>query len=321
MDSSIGMVHAVVHRFIASSVLRAARMVPMNILPIEKQLKVIAHLVEGCSIRATARLVGVHRDTVMDLGARIGDGCRQVHDRLFCNLNVAFIQLDELWSYVRKKQKRVTAGDGPEVGDQYVFTALDPISRSLLTAHVGKRDMDNTVALLKDLHGRILNHPQISADAFTAYPEAIASTFGTQGHFAQVTDTSDQWPRATSPRQRPSQSAAVEKKIVWGEPDRGQISTSLIERSNLTVRQHSRRFTRLTNGFSKNLQNHRSSIHLFVAYYNLCRVHSTLRTTPAKALGVTDQSWTLEELVHAAGAPDDVPARMAPFTLIRCGLS
>jgi IS1 family transposase len=257
----------------------------------------------------------------MDLGSRIGDGCQQVHDRLFCNLNVPFIQIDELWSYVRKKQKRVTAGDGPEVGDQYVFTALDPVSRSLLTAHVGKRDMDNTVVFLKDLRGRILNDPQISADAFTAYPEAIASTFGTHGHFAQVMDPSDQWPRAGSPQQRPSQPGTVYKKIVWGEPDCGQVSTSLIERSNLTVRQHSRRFTRLTSGFSKNLQNHRSSVHLFVAYYNLCRVHSTLRTTPAKALGVTDHSWTLEELVHAACAPDDVPPRMAPFTLIRGGLS
>jgi hypothetical protein len=131
------MVHAVVHRFIASPLLRAVMMVPMNRLTLEKQLKVIAHLVEGCSIRATARMAGAHRDTVMDLGTSIGDGCQQVHDRLFCNLNVAFIQIDEMWSYVRKKQKRVTAGDGSEVGDQYVLTALDPISRCLLTAHIG----------------------------------------------------------------------------------------------------------------------------------------------------------------------------------------
>jgi IS1 family transposase len=293
----------------------------MNELAIEKQLEVIAHLAEGCSIRATGRMVGAHRDTVMRLGTRIGNGCLQVHNQLFFNLNVPFIQIDELWSYVRKKQKQVTAGDGAEVGDQYTFTALDPISRCLLTAHVGKRDMDNACRFLSDLRSRILNHPQISSDAFTAYPEAIASTFGTQGHYAQIVDPSDQWPRPLTPRPQTRQAKVPYKNTVWGEPDRSRISTSLIERSNLTARQHSHRLARMTNGFSKSLRNHRASIYLFIAYYNLCRVHSTIRTTPARALGVTDHIWTIEELIHAATAPDDVPARMAPFTIIPGGLS
>jgi IS1 family transposase len=303
-------------------------MAPMNRLSLKKQLEIIAILAEGCSIRATARLTKVHRDTVMRLGARIGDGCLRIHNRLFYNINVMFLQIDELWSYVRKKQKWVTADDGPDVGDQYIFTALDPISRCLLSGHIGKRDMNNALAFLNDLRSRILNHPQISSDAFAAYPEAIASTFGTKGHYGQVVDPSEQWPPRMPRQQRPSQARTLNRNIIWGEPDRSQISTSLIERSNGTVRQHSRRLMRMTNGFSKKLNNHRSSIHLFIAYYNLCRVHSTLcqvystpRMTPAMALGVTDHIWTIEELIHAAGAPDDVPTCIAPFTLIPGGLS
>lgn len=258
----------------------------------------------------------------MRLAIRIGDGCMRVHNRLFRNINVALIQIDELWSYVGKKQKHVTAADGSEVGDQYIFTALDPVSRCLLTLHIGKRDMDNTLLFLHDLSSRVLNRPQISSDAFAPYPEAIACAFGTEVDYAQIVKPSKEGFPFPPPWQRRSQVEDVVKKhVIWGEPDGTKVSTSLVERSNLTARQHSRRLARMTTGFSKKLRNHRACLHLLVAYYNLCRVHSALRMTPAMALRVTDHVWTLEELIRAANQPDHIPERMAPFTLIHGGLS
>ena len=294
----------------------------MNVLPIEKQIEVIAILAEGCSIRAASRLAHVHRDTVMRLAQRIGEGCRQVHDRLFCHLHVPLIQIDEFWSYVGKKEKRVTAQDGSDVGDQYIFTALDPVSRCLLATHIGKRTLDNAIEFLRDLRGRLLNRPHINSDAFAVYPEAIACTFGTEVDYAQIIKPSkDHVPQPSLRPRSPYDKSAVRKTVIWGQPRESNISTSLVERSNLTARQHSRRLARTTTGFSKKLRNHRASMHLLITYYNLCREHSTLGMTPGMALGVTDHAWTLAQLIHAALQPDDLPERMSPFTLIPGDLS
>jgi IS1 family transposase len=294
----------------------------MNRLPIEKQIKIIATLCEGCSIRATARLENVHRDTVMNLSRRIGEGCESVHDRLFRDLNVAQIQLDELWSYVRKKQKQVKAGDGPRVGEQYIFTAFDPASRCILAFHIGKRDLDNTLLFMINLRGRILNRPQISTDAFAPYCEAIAATFGVDVDYAQIVKSlSDESSYRADWHGSPRFGEKFGIRTVWGSPEPGKTSTSLVERSNLTARQHSRRLARMSNGFSKNFESHVASMQLLVAYYNLCRVHTSIRKTPAMALGVTDHIWSLEELIHAASPPEDLPQRPPPFTLIPGGLS
>ena len=145
----------------------------MNILPYEKQIASISALTEGCSIRATERLTDTHRDTIMRLGVRVGEDCKRLHDALFRNLHVNLIELDEVWSYVGKKQRRVTRDDGTDVGDQYLFTAMDATGKAILSYMVGKRTADNTQAFVADLRARVINRPNISSDAFNTYPEAV----------------------------------------------------------------------------------------------------------------------------------------------------
>ncbi|MEQ9191202.1 MAG: transposase [Alphaproteobacteria bacterium] len=273
----------------------------MNVLPFDKQIQAIVALTEGVSIRATERLTGIHRDTIMRLGVRVGQGCARLHDGLMRELNVPLIELDEIWSYVGKKRRQVQPEDGAEVGDQYVFIALDAINKAILSYRVGKRDGTNTRKFAWDLRERVLNSPQISSDAFPAYPEAIATAFGDEVHYGQIHKRYvGEPPTNAARRYSPGVVVAVERRRVIGFPTRFQTSTSYVERQNLSLRMSQRRFTRLTNGFSKKLENHKAAVALYVAHYNLCRVHEALRTTPAMALGVADHIWEIGELVEAA---------------------
>lgn len=294
----------------------------MNILPLDKKIQIISALTEGCSIRATERLAETHRDTIMRLGVKIGEGCAVLHDHLFRNINVNLLELDEVWSSVGKKQRRTTPEDGGERGDQYIFTGLDAVHKAIVAYHVGKRTMENTCAFAEDLRGRIVNRPQISSDAFPAYPEAIERAFGIDCHYGQVVKSYVGEPTKDAARRySPGVVVGVRKEVIRGTPQRAHISTSLVERSNLTLRMHSRRFTRLTNGFSKKLENHKAAVALFIAHYNLCRVHETIRCTPAMSLGVADHIWSIAELIEYASQPDMLPARNRPFTVINGGLS
>lgn len=273
----------------------------MNILPFDRQVSVIAALTEGCSIRATERLTGVHRDTIMRLGVRVGMGCHRLHNAIMRDLQSPLIELDELWSFVGKKQRRLKPTDGADKGDQYIFTALDAHNKAIISYRVGKRDGDTTRAFLYDLRERVLNAPQISSDSFPAYEDAVRQVFGERVHYAQIHKRYVGEPPINAARRySPGVVVGVEKRNVIGFPVNFQVSTSLVERSNLTARMHSRRLTRLTNGFSKKLENHAAAFALYVAHYNLCRVHETLRITPAMALGLTDHIWTIGELVDAA---------------------
>ncbi len=265
----------------------------MNILPLDKQIQIVSALVEGCSIRATERLTDTHRDTIMRLGLRIGEGCAMLHDGMMRGLHVNLIEFDEAWSYVGKKQKRLKPTDGRDKGDQYVFVALDATRKAIVSYLVGKRDSENTNAFATDVRERIVNRPQISSDAFKPYVEAVELAFGAEVDYAQIVKQYDGEPGPDAARRySPGWVVAVRKQRIAGKPVRARVSTSYIERSNLTLRMQSRRFTRLTNGFSKKLRNHAAAVSLYVVHYNLCRVHETLRTTPAMALGVTDYIWT-----------------------------
>lgn len=276
---------------------------PMNILPYDKQIAAISALTEGVSIRATERLTDIHRDTIMRLGVRVGEGCALVHDRLMRDLQVARIELDEIWSFVGKKQKRVTRDDSADVGDQYLFTAMDATGKAILSYTVGKRTAENTHAFVADLRERVINRPNISSDAFNAYPEAVELAFGDDVDYGQILKVFHGEPGPDAARRySPGHVIGVNRRRVTGNPKR--IGTSHIERSNLTVRMQSRRFTRLTNGFSKKLRNHEAAISLFIAHYNLCRVHESIRMTPAMMLGVADQIWTIAELIDAATSQD-----------------
>jgi len=297
----------------------------MNVLPIEKQIAVISTLVEGCSIRATERLTGVHRDTIMRLGVRVGLGCEHVHDALMRDLHVPLIKLDELWSYVGKKQRRLTDEErkAGEVGDQYTFLALDATGKAILSYRTGKRTAATTRAFVADLRERVITRPQISSDAFAPYVNAIDEAFGIDVDFATIEKHYMAEPAIEAARRyAPGWVVGVTRRQVVGRPKREKISTSYVERTNLSVRMGSRRFTRLTNGFSKKLENHAAAVGLFVAHYNLCRVHETLRVTPAMQLGVTDHIWTVGELVEAALTGElDAPRgrRVGPFRVIDGG--
>lgn len=294
----------------------------MNILPLEKQVQIVSALTEGCSIRATERLTGVHRDTIMRLGVRIGQGCSEIHDRLFCNVSVPLIEMDEIWSYVGKKQRRITPDDGADKGDQYIFTALDSIHKALLCYRVGKRDKENTIAFVSDLRSRIINRPQISSDGFPAYPDAVEQAFGNDVNYGQIVKQYVGEPSITAARRySPGVVIGVRRETIAGKPVKANISTSMVERSNLTLRMQSRRFTRLSNGFSKKLENHKAAVSLFIAHYNLCRPHETIRCTPAMSLGLTDHIWSIGELIEYASQPDMLPQRVPAFSVIEGGLS
>lgn len=294
----------------------------MNKLPVAKQVQAIAALTEGCSIRATERLMDVHRDTIMRLGVEVGQGCRRLLDGRLRDLQVNVIEVDEQWSYVGCKQRRVREDEPePERGDCYLFLALDATSKAVVSYVVGKRSAENTIAFAMDLRARILNRPQITADGWAAYPRAIDLAFGTDVDFATVVKEYAVTPgNEAAVRYSPGAIRSVEKTIVRGDPDAAKIATSYVERFNLTTRMQSRRFTRLTNGFSKKLANHQAAIALHIAHYNFCRWHETIRCTPAMALGITDHVWTIAELVDAAlSAPEPTPIVPVPFQGMSAG--
>ncbi len=273
----------------------------MNTLSREKQTQIVAALTEGCSIRSVERLTDTHRDSVMRLGVNVGEGCARVHDAMMRNLHVNILELDEQWSFIQKKAKRVKEGDAPEYGDCYLHVALDATSKAVVSYLVGKRSHEYTMVLAADLRARIVNRPQITSDGWPAYPDAIEEAFGTDVDFATIVKDYTTTPgNEAAVRYSPGKIRGCEKTVRIGNPDESAISTSYVERFNLSTRMQSRRFTRLTNAFSKKLRNHKAAISLYVLWYNVCRVHESLRITPAMALGVTDHIWTIGELVDAA---------------------
>jgi IS1 family transposase len=268
----------------------------MNVLSFDQQVRVIGALTEGCSIRSVERLTETHRDTIMRLGVKIGIACQRLHDHMMCNLQVNLIELDEQWSFIKKKQKNVTDSDDPTLGDCYFFTAIAATQKAILSYAIGKRDGKTTEELVNDLRPRIINRPQITADGFAPYVSAIDLAFADQVDFAQLVKIYAATPgNKAEVRYSPGEVRTIIKTPVFGNPDPDLITTAHMERFNLTTRMAVRRFTRLTNGFSKILANHKAALALHVAHYNFCHVHETIRTTPAMALGITDHIWSVGE--------------------------
>ncbi len=284
----------------------------MNILPRDKQIEIIAALTEGMSIRAVERLTGVHRDTIMRLGARVGRGCAELHDRMMVGVRAGRLELDETWSFVGKKQKRAERHELAVKGDQYTFIGMSASTKAIIAYRVGKRDSHNTMEFIYDLRERVIGAPEISTDGFHPYKMAIRDAFSgraSHGVIVKTYSVTNLAVKDAARRYSPAEVVAVERDVVSGIP--AHISTSYVERQNLSLRMGQRRFTRLTNGFSKKLAHHEAAVSLYVAHYNLCRVHEALRTTPAVALGVAERVWTIGELLDAAlSLEPNSPARV-----------
>lgn len=266
----------------------------------EQKCKVIAALCEGVSIRATERLTGIHRDTIMRLGVRVGEGSAVLHGRLMRDLRCSRIEFDEVWSFVKKKKRNVQASDPDTVGDQFIYLAMDSTGKAIISWLVGKRGMRNTITIAEDVRSRVLGSPEISTDGYAPYIRAVDEAFdGAASH--GIVDKQEviiaKGPDAARYYAK-QQLVKVERTPISGDPR--HISTSFIERQNLTLRMSQRRLTRLSNGFSKKFENHCAAVALYAAHYNFCRVHEALRITPAMHLGVTDHVWSVGELVTAA---------------------
>jgi IS1 family transposase len=281
----------------------------MSVLSMEARAKVASCLVDGVSIRATERITGAHRDTVMRFGVALGDGCARLHDGLVRGLPCRLLQCDEAWTFVHTKAARVTPADPNEWGDQYVYIGLDVPSRAIVSYLVGKRDLPHAQRFANDLRGRTTGRPQISTDGFGPYPEAIWQAYGYQVDFGQVVKNYKKGAhKGPDHRYEPPREPFITKTVVAGAPNERDLSTSLVERQNLQLRSCIKRMARLTNAYSKKKSNLDAAVALHVFWYNYGTVHGSLRCTPAMAAGLTRHVWTLEELIAEALAALEAPA-------------
>ena len=270
----------------------------MNRLSLDRRTHAISCLVEGNSIRSTERMTGIHRDTVMRLLVEVGTGCAALMDEQMRDLPCERIQVDEIWSFVGKKQRQVTKEDDKNrVGDQWTFVALCPDTKLVPAYHIGKRTKPHAIAFMTDLSERLANRVQLSSDALNSYVDAVEQAFGADVDYGQAVKCYEAEPIGPG-RYSPPKVIRQERYAIQGAPDRAHISTSLIERQNLTMRMSMRRFTRLTNAFSKKVENLQAAVSLHFAFYNFVRVHKSLRITPAMAAGVDSRLWSLHDLVE-----------------------
>jgi transposase-like protein/IS1 family transposase len=266
-------------------------------VPQDRAELVVQLLVEGNSLRSTERITKLDINTIMRVLVLAGERCQSLMDSKLRNLHPAHLQLDEIWTYCGKKQRRVRKDDSPEVGDAWVYVAIDADTKLIPAFLVGKRHIEDTRTFLWDLYGRIEGRTQITTDGLNHYRESIPDTFGADVDFAQLVKLFGDFGQGPDARYSPSRLTEVISKVRQGDPDPEHISTSFVERQNLTMRMAIRRFTRLTNAFSKKLANLKAAVSLHFAYYNFCRVHSSLRVTPAMEAGISDHVWTIQELL------------------------
>ena len=264
-------------------------------LSTEKKTQIVAALCEGVSIRSIERMPDIHRDTIMRLGVRMGEGCGRIMDERIRDLESANVEIDEIWGFIGKKQKRVKPGEIAK-GDVWTFIALDSDTKLVPSYHVTQsRDAVNTQMFLDDLASRMKNRIQLSSDTLRAYANAVDNAFGCEVDYGQIVKTFAQSDVEAQRRYSPPKIVFVTRSAVSGDPKPGKICTSYIEKQNHTLRMHCRR---LTNAFSKKLENFKAAVSLNFAYYNFCKVHRTIRCTPAMEAGIVSSIWTVRDLVN-----------------------
>jgi IS1 family transposase len=269
----------------------------MNVLRTDKRVQIVSALVEGNSLRAIVRMTGVALNTVTKLLVDMGCACAAYHHRYVRNVRVRRLQCDEIWQFIGAKRKNVTPEQEQNGwGDSWTWTAIDADTKLCVTYYVGDRGKYAAYNFMRDAADRIIGRPQITTDAHRPYLEAVEFAFGTEVDYAQLHKIYGA-PTPDESRYSPATCIGCDMKTVMGDPDPKHVSTSFVERQNLTMRMSMRRFTRLTNGFSKKLENHGHAVALHYMHYNFCRIHKTLRVTPAMEAGIADHPWSLEELV------------------------
>jgi len=288
----------------------------MNRLSPAKRKAVVASLVEGNSIRATCRMTGVAKATVMKLLLDLGIVCSVYQDATLRNLSCERIQCDEIWSFVYSKQKNVPSRKQGEAGDVWTWVAVDSDTKLVPSFHIGPRDLRAATYFMSDLASRLSNRVQLTTDGHQAYLLAVKGAFSGEVDYAQLVKVYGSTSDSKKPERRYSPAVCLEAipNRVSGDPDPDHISTSHVERLNLTMRMSIRRYTRLTNAFSKKIENHAAAVALHFMHYNFCRVHQTLGTTPAVAAGVTDHVWNIDEVIALLDAAErTVPMKRGPY--------
>lgn len=276
----------------------------MNRLSIEERAKILGCMVEGNSIRATSRLTGADKKTVLRLLAEFGEACHRFHNEKVRGVKSQRVQCDEIWSFCYSKQANVPQEQKGKFGfgDVWTWTAICADSKLILAYRVDRRDEEAAYYFMEDLQGRLANRVQLSTDGFHPYMRAVEDNFGGDVDYAMVVKLFSEMNAKNTPERKysPGYCNGVRKRKISGNPVRKDISTSYVERMNLNMRMGMRRFTRLTNAFSKKVENHAHALAIYFAYYNFCRIHQTLRVTPAMEAGLTNNVWELEDLVKLA---------------------
>ncbi len=287
----------------------------MNKLSTAQRAQVLHLLCEGSSVRSVTRILNVGKNTVLRLMIDAGKARDAYHNEHVKELKSKRIQVDEIWSFIYAKQKNVAsakaAPDG--AGDAWTWTALDAESKLIISYFVGGRDGGCAAWFIDNLATRLANRVQLTSDGHKAYLEAVEGAFGADIDYAQLVKLYGATPEAAKGRYSPAECIGARKERIEGKPDMAHVSTSYVERSNLTQRMHNRRFTRLTNGFSKKFENHAYSVALFAMYYNFVKIHSTLRMTPAMAAGVSKTLWEIGDIVELVEAVEAKPAKRGPY--------
>lgn len=273
----------------------------MNQLSMEERAKIIGCLVEGCSMRSTTRLTGFAKRTVARFQREIGEACAAFHDKTVRNVACKRVQVDEVWSFTYAKAKnvpeRLKAKHG--IGDTWTWIGICPDSKLVVAWHVGQRNANDAYWFIHDLKDRLASRIQLTSDGHRSYLEAVESAFGSEIDFAQLIKLyGNEIQTSPEVRYSPAVCTGTRRMVISGMPDPEHVSTSICERQNLTLRMSSRRFTRLTNGFSKKFENHAHAVSLHFVWYNFARVHQTLRVTPAMEAKISDHVWSLEEIAE-----------------------
>jgi IS1 family transposase len=286
----------------------------MNKLPLHKRTMILNMMVEGSSMRSISRVVGVSTNTVTKLLVSAGEACAAYHDQHMREV-ARRIQCDEIWSFCYAKAKNVIAAKAaPDVaGDVWTWTALDADSKLIVSYLVGGRDSSYALAFMDDVRSRLANRVQMTTDGHKAYLEAVEGAFGGDVDYAQLIKLYGASPESSKGRYSPAECTGIKKRRVEGDPDVAHVSTSYVERMNLNIRMGNRRFTRLTNGFSKRIDNHLHMLSLYFLHYNFCRIHKSLGVSPAMEAGVSDTLHDVEWIVGLIDAMEPEPKKRGPY--------